>query len=116
MLFDFSKNLIDDEVFQGLIQLAKSREVEKFRDAMFNGEKINFTEDRAVLHVALRNRSNRPIQVDGEDVAPKVSAVLEHMKEFCGKVISGQWTGYTGQKITDVVNIGIGGSDLVSNY
>jgi glucose-6-phosphate isomerase len=112
MLFDFSKNLINNEVFQGLIQLAKSREVEKYRDAMFNGEKINFTEDRAVLHIALRDRSKREIKVDGENVAPKVSAVLEHMKDFCGKVISGQWTGYTGQKITDVVNIGIGGSDL----
>uniref|UniRef100_A0AC35GU88 Glucose-6-phosphate isomerase n=1 Tax=Panagrolaimus sp. PS1159 TaxID=55785 RepID=A0AC35GU88_9BILA len=112
MLFDFSKNLINNEVFQGLIQLAKSREVEKYRDAMFNGEKINFTEDRAVLHIALRDRSKREIKVDGENVAPKVLAVLEHMKDFCGKVISGQWTGYTGQKITDVVNIGIGGSDL----
>jgi glucose-6-phosphate isomerase len=112
ILFDFSKNLINNEVFQGLIQLAKSREVEKYRDAMFNGEKINFTEDRAVLHIALRDRSKREIKVDGENVAPKVLAVLEHMKDFCGKVISGQWTGYTGQKITDVVNIGIGGSDL----
>jgi glucose-6-phosphate isomerase len=112
MLFDFSKNLVNNEIFQGLIQLAKSREVEKFRDAMFNGEKINFTEDRSVLHVALRNRSNRPMKVDGEDVTPKVKAVLDHMKDFCGKVISGQWTGYTAQKITDVVNIGIGGSDL----
>uniref|UniRef100_A0A914YWA8 Glucose-6-phosphate isomerase n=1 Tax=Panagrolaimus superbus TaxID=310955 RepID=A0A914YWA8_9BILA len=112
ILFDFSKNLINHEVFQGLIQLAKSREIEKYRDNMFNGEKINFTEDRAVLHVALRNRSNRSIQVDGENIAPKVSAVLNHMKDFCNKVISGQWTGYTGQKITDIVNIGIGGSDL----
>jgi glucose-6-phosphate isomerase len=112
MLFDFSKNLVNNEVFQGLIQLAKSREVEKFRDAMFNGEKINFTEDRSVLHVALRNRSNRAMKVDGEDVTPKVKAVLDHMKDFCGKVISGSWTGYTQQKITDVVNIGIGGSDL----
>jgi glucose-6-phosphate isomerase len=81
---------------------------------MFSGEKINFTEDRAVLHVALRNRSNVPIKVEGEDVMPGVNAVLAHMKEFCEEVISGKWKGYTGKSITDVVNIGIGGSDLVS--
>jgi len=112
ILFDFSKNLINDEIFQGLLNLAKSRNVEAFRDEMFNGGKINFTENRAVLHVALRNRSNRPILVDGEDVTPKVNAVLNHMKDFCGRIISGEWKGYTGEKITDVVNIGIGGSDL----
>uniref|UniRef100_A0AC34RJL8 Glucose-6-phosphate isomerase n=1 Tax=Panagrolaimus sp. JU765 TaxID=591449 RepID=A0AC34RJL8_9BILA len=112
ILFDFSKNLINDEIYRALIELAKSRKVEAFRDAMFNGERINFTENRAVLHIALRNRSNRPIIVDGEDVAPKVNAVLAHMKDFCGKIISGQWKGYSGHAITDVVNIGIGGSDL----
>uniref|UniRef100_A0A7E4W9W7 Glucose-6-phosphate isomerase n=1 Tax=Panagrellus redivivus TaxID=6233 RepID=A0A7E4W9W7_PANRE len=112
ILFDFSKNLVDEKVLAGLFALAKSRKVEQFRDAMFNGERINFTENRAVLHVALRNRSGRPILVDGEDVTPKVNAVLAHIKDFTEKVISGAWKGYTGAKITDVVNIGIGGSDL----
>jgi glucose-6-phosphate isomerase len=79
---------------------------------MFNGEKINITEDRAVLHIALRNRSNKPIFVDGKDVMPEVNAVLEKMKGFTQKVRSGEWKGYTGKSITDVVNIGIGGSDL----
>ncbi len=79
---------------------------------MFRGEKINITEDRAVLHVALRNRSNRPILVDGKDVMPGVNAVLAHMRQFSDAIRSGQWKGYTGQPITDVVNIGIGGSDL----
>ncbi|CAJ0946551.1 unnamed protein product, partial [Mesorhabditis belari] len=112
ILFDFSKHLISRETFERLIKLAESRGVEKMRDAMFRGEKINFTEDRAVLHIALRNRSNTPILVDGKDVTPDVNRVLAHMKEFCNQVISGQWVGYTGAKITDVVNIGIGGSDL----
>lgn len=80
---------------------------------MFNGDKINFTEDRAVLHIALRNRVNKAIMVDGKDVMPDVNAVLDHMKEFCNDVISGAWKGYTGKAMTDVVNIGIGGSDLV---
>eukprot|EP00095_Tigriopus_kingsejongensis_P010806 snap_masked-scaffold418_size177226-processed-gene-0.3 protein:Tk10806 transcript:snap_masked-scaffold418_size177226-processed-gene-0.3-mRNA-1 annotation:"trna-dihydrouridine synthase a" len=79
---------------------------------MFRGDKINQTEDRAVLHVALRNRSNTPIMVDGEDVMPHVNAVLEKMKAFSERVIGGEWKGYTGKEITDVVNIGIGGSDL----
>lgn len=79
---------------------------------MFSGEKINRTEDRAVLHVALRNRSNTPIIVDGKDVMPEVNAVLAKMKQFCDRVIGGDWKGYTGKPITDVVNIGIGGSDL----
>nr|VXZ89894.1 Glucose-6-phosphate isomerase [Klebsiella pneumoniae] len=79
---------------------------------MFSGEKINRTEDRAVLHVALRNRSNTPIVVDGKDVMPEVNAVLEKMKTFSEAIISGSWKGYTGKPITDVVNIGIGGSDL----
>ncbi|CAB60430.1 Glucose-6-phosphate isomerase [Caenorhabditis elegans] len=111
-LFDFSKNRITDESFQLLMRLAKSRGVEESRNAMFSAEKINFTENRAVLHVALRNRANRPILVDGKDVMPDVNRVLAHMKEFCNEIISGSWTGYTGKKITDVVNIGIGGSDL----
>ena len=79
---------------------------------MFRGEKINFTEDRAVLHVALRNRSKRPILVDGKDVMPDVNAVLSHMRQFSDAIRSGRWKGYTGKSITDVVNIGIGGSDL----
>ncbi|XP_022655065.1 glucose-6-phosphate isomerase-like isoform X1 [Varroa jacobsoni] len=112
LLIDYSKNLIDDEILVNLVELAKNREVELMRAKLFSGEKINFTENRSVLHVALRNRSNRPITADGEDVMPKVNAVLEHMKAFCQQVISGEWKGYTGKKITDVVNIGIGGSDL----
>lgn len=79
---------------------------------MFSGEHINFTEDRAVLHTALRNRGNTPIIVDGKDVLPDIRAVLEHMKEFTEQILSGQWKGYTGKQITSVVNIGIGGSDL----
>jgi glucose-6-phosphate isomerase len=112
ILIDYSKNRINDDVFSLLVNLAKSRNVGAGRDAMFSGQKINFTEDRAVLHIALRNRSNTPIIVDGEDVTPKVNAVLAHMKEFCHEIISGSWKGYTGKAITDVVNIGIGGSDL----
>jgi len=112
LLVDFSKNRINEEVMQLLFNLAKERGVEEARDAMFSGERINFTEDRSVLHVALRNRSNVPMKVGGADVMPEVNAVLAHMKEFCHSVISGQWKGYTGKSITDVVNIGIGGSDL----
>lgn len=112
ILFDFSKNLVNDEVLANLIQLAKEANVTGLRDAMFAGEHINFTEDRAVYHVALRNRANKPMYVDGVNVAPEVDSVLQHMKEFSEQVRSGVWTGYTGKKITDVVNIGIGGSDL----
>ncbi len=112
LLFDYSKNLINKEVFDLLIKLAKSRGVEKMRDAMFSGQKINFTENRAVLHIALRNRTNTPILVDGKDVMPGVNAVLAKMQKFSNDVIDGKWLGYTGKKITDVVNIGIGGSDL----
>uniref|UniRef100_A0A3Q3LY81 Glucose-6-phosphate isomerase n=1 Tax=Labrus bergylta TaxID=56723 RepID=A0A3Q3LY81_9LABR len=91
---------------------AKSMGVEEAREKMFSGEKINFTEGRAVLHVALRNRSNEPITVDGQDVMPEVNRVLDKMKAFCQRVRSGQWKGFSGKSITDVVNIGIGGSDL----
>ncbi|MPC25057.1 Glucose-6-phosphate isomerase [Portunus trituberculatus] len=112
ILFDYSKNRINSEVMKLLMDLARARKIEASRDAMFSGEKINFTEGRAVLHIALRNRTNTPIMVDGQDVMPNVNAVLAHMKDFCGKVISGEWKGYTGKAITDVVNIGIGGSDL----
>lgn len=112
LLFDYSKNIINDDVMKTLLDLAKSRGVEEKRHAMVTGAKINFTEDRAVLHVALRNRANRPIMVDGKDVMPEVNKVLEKMKHFCEQLIGGHWKGYTGKKITDVVNIGIGGSDL----
>ncbi|XP_028036722.1 glucose-6-phosphate isomerase [Bombyx mandarina] len=112
ILLDYSKNRINSDVFKLLLDLAKSRNVEQARDAMFSGQKINFTEDRAVLHIALRNRQNKPILVNGKDVSTDVNAVLEHMKEFSDQVVSGQWKGYTGKAITDVINIGIGGSDL----
>nr|BAF91557.1 phosphoglucose isomerase-1 [Osteoglossum bicirrhosum] len=112
VLLDYSKNLIDEDVLGMLLDLAKSRGVEAARERMFTGEKINFTEGRAVLHIALRNRSNTPICVGGKDVMPDVNRVLEKMKGFCHKVRSGEWKGYTGKAITDVVNIGIGGSDL----
>ncbi|KAK6456422.1 phosphoglucoisomerase [Scheffersomyces xylosifermentans] len=112
VLFDFSKNLVDDEILAQLVALAKEANVESLRDAMFAGDKINTTEDRAVFHVALRNRANKPMSVDGVNVAPEVDEVLQHMKEFSEEVRSGSWTGYTGKAITDVVNIGIGGSDL----
>ncbi len=92
--------------------LAKETDLAGAIKSMFSGEKINRTEDRAVLHIALRNRSNTPIVVDGKDVMPEVNAVLAKMKQFCDRVISGDWKGYTGKAITDVVNIGIGGSDL----
>lgn len=112
ILVDASKNRVTDETMKLLFDLAKQAKVEEWRDKMFAGEKINFTEDRAVLHVALRNRGNSPIVVDGADVMPDVNAVLEHMKQFTEDVRSGSWKGYTGKTITDVVNIGIGGSDL----
>ncbi|KAI5729576.1 hypothetical protein M8J76_004045 [Diaphorina citri] len=112
ILIDFSKNRIDDQGMNLLFELAKARKIEEAREKMFNGERINFTEDRAVLHVALRNLSNRPILVDCQDVTPAVNAVKQHMKEFSEQVISQKWLGYTGRPITDVVNIGIGGSDL----
>ncbi|XP_041746369.2 glucose-6-phosphate isomerase-like [Coregonus clupeaformis] len=112
ILLDYSKNLVNEEVMRMLLAMAKSRGVEEARDKMFSGEKINFTEGRAVLHIALRNRSNTPISVDGKDVMPEVNRVLDKMKAFCHKVRSGEWKGFSGKAITDVVNIGIGGSDL----
>lgn len=112
ILFDFSKNIIDEEIFAALIQLAKEANVEGLRDALFAGEKINSTEERAVYHVALRNQSNKPMYVDGVNVMDDVNSVLAHIKEFTEEVRSGKWTGYTGKTITDIVNIGIGGSDL----
>ncbi len=112
ILLDYSKNRITEKTMALLFDLAKEANVMGVAKQMFNGEKINTTEDRAVLHIALRNRSNRPILVDGKDVMPEVNSVLAHMKEFSNAVRSGAWKGYTGKTITDVVNIGIGGSDL----
>ena len=109
---DYSKNRITDETLKGLIELAKQAGVQERKKAMFAGKKINETENRSVLHVALRNRTNAPIEVDGEDVMPKVNNVLERMGKFAHAVRNGDWLGYTNQVITDVVNIGIGGSDL----
>jgi glucose-6-phosphate isomerase len=112
ILLDFSKHRINDETLPLLMQVAREADIEDWRDRMFAGEKINVTEDRAVLHTALRNRSNRPVMVDGKDVMPDVNAVLAQMRVFSDKVRNGEWKGYTGKRITDVVNIGIGGSDL----
>lgn len=112
MLVDYSKNRITEETLAKLQDLAKECDLAGAIKSMFSGEKINRTENRAVLHVALRNRSNTPILVDGKDVMPEVNAVLEKMKTFSEAIISGEWKGYTGKAITDVVNIGIGGSDL----
>lgn len=112
MLVDYSKNRITEETLAKLQDLAKECDLAGAIKSMFSGEKINRTENRAVLHVALRNRSNTPILVDGKDVMPEVNAVLEKMKTFSEVIISGEWKGYTGKAITDVVNIGIGGSDL----
>jgi len=112
ILVDFSKNLVDDEVREALVEMANECGLKSAIESMFTGQKINVTEDRAVLHVALRNRSNAPIIVDGDDVMPEVNAVLGQMKDFSEKLISGAWKGYSGKSITDIVNIGIGGSDL----
>ena len=112
LLLDYSKNRITEETMPLLLALAKESGLPEMIEKMFSGEKINVTERRAVLHTALRNRSNTPVYVDGEDVMPKVNAVLAKMKAFSEKVLSGEWKGYTGKPITDAVNIGIGGSDL----
>ncbi len=112
ILFDYSKNRITDQTLPLLFKLARHRQLESKIAAMFAGEKINKTEQRAVLHVALRNRGNRPILVDGRDVNSDVNQVLNKMRDFCDAVHSGSWRGFTGKVITDVVNIGIGGSDL----
>ena len=112
LLFDYSKNRITDETMPLLLQMAKEANVKQWREKMFAGEKINITENRAVLHTALRNRSNTPVMVDGNDVMPEINAVLSQMREFSNKVRDGSWLGYSGKPITDIVNIGIGGSDL----
>ncbi|QQS69479.1 glucose-6-phosphate isomerase [Candidatus Saccharibacteria bacterium] len=109
---DYSKNIVTDETLQLLFGLAQECQVESLRDAMFAGEKINTTENRAVLHTALRNLSDRPIELDGEDVMPNVREELRHMREFSVAVRGGEWKGFTGQPIKHVINIGIGGSDL----
>lgn len=112
ILLDYSKNRITAETLQLLTQLAEVADVAGWRDRMFQGDKINNTEQRAVLHTALRNQSNTPVRVDGEDVMPDVNAVIAQMSAFAERVRSGTWTGHTGKAIVDVVNIGIGGSDL----
>lgn len=109
---DFSKNIIDEKVMSLLVKLAEECGLKDAIEAEFTGEKINKTEKRSVLHVALRNRSNTPIYSDGKDVMPDVNRVLAQMKDFSEKIISGAWKGYTGKAITDIVNVGIGGSDL----
>nr|WP_194335059.1 glucose-6-phosphate isomerase [Mariprofundus sp. KV] len=111
-LVDYSKNILTEETRDLLLDLARERDVQGWTERMFAGEKINNTEDRAVLHTALRNRSNRPVMVDGHDVMPDVNRVLAQMRSFTESVRSGEWLGSTGKPITDVVNIGIGGSDL----
>lgn len=112
LLFDFSKNRINDTTLALLMQLARECKLDTAIKAMFNGDKINQTENRPVLHIALRNQRNKPIYVDDKDVMPEVNAVLAKMEKFSEAIISGSWKGYTGKAITDVVNIGIGGSDL----
>ncbi|MDD6318034.1 MAG: glucose-6-phosphate isomerase [Succinatimonas hippei] len=112
ILVDFSKNIISEETLSLLLELAEETKLKDNIEAMFSGEKINRTEGRAVLHTALRNFSGKPVLVDGKDVMPEVKAVQAKMKAFCDEVISGKWKGYTGKEITDIVNIGIGGSDL----
>jgi glucose-6-phosphate isomerase len=112
ILVDYSKNRIDDTTIALLIQLAKECKLDEAIKAMYSGEKINVTEDRPVLHIALRNQSNKAIFVEGKDVMPEVNKVLAKMEKFSNAIISKEWKGYTGKAITDIVNIGIGGSDL----
>jgi glucose-6-phosphate isomerase len=112
LFIDWSKHRITDETIALLLALARQADVEGWRDRMFAGERINGTEGRAVLHTALRNRSGRPVTVDGKDVMPDVLAVLARMRDFTDRVRGGAWKGHTGETITDLVNIGIGGSDL----
>lgn len=112
ILLDYSKNRITEETLNLLLELARECHLESAIEKMFSGDPINETEQRAVLHIALRNRSNTPIHVDGEDVMPAVNRVLERMERFSNQILDGSWKGYTGKRITDIVNIGIGGSDL----
>ena len=112
ILFDYSKNRITDTTMQLLRNLTGQANLSRWIHAMFRGDKINHTENRAALHIALRNRSNHPISVDGQDVMPGVNKVLKQMRRFSDSVRNGEWKGFTGKSITDIVNIGIGGSDL----
>ena len=112
ILVDYSKNRITADTLQLLCNLAEEVHIQDAIEKMFSGDRINETENRSVLHIALRNRENRPIIADGKDVMPEVNAVLKQMRVFSERVISGEWTGYSGKRITDIVNIGIGGSDL----
>ncbi len=112
IFIDYSKNLITSKTLKLLFDLAHQQNIEHWRDQMFSGEKINFTENRSVLHIALRNQSTNSIFVDGKDVMPDVHKVLEQMKRFTSLIRSGQWKGFTGKRINSIVNIGIGGSDL----
>ena len=112
LFLDYSKNRVTDETLKLLLKLARECDVEARRDAMFRGEKINVTENRAVLHVALRAPKGEVIKVDGVDVVPEVHAVLDKMTDFCNRVRSGEWKGHTGKPIKNVINVGIGGSDL----
>ncbi len=109
---DYSKNIVTRETMRLLFGLARECRLKEAVEKMFSGDRINETENRAVLHVALRNRSNRPMRVDGKDVMPEVNEVLSRMERFSGDILSGKWRGYSGKGITDIVNIGIGGSDL----
>ncbi len=112
LLLDYSKNRITDETLQLLFKLARDSELPAWIERMFSGDAINFTEHRAVLHTALRNCDNTPVCADGKDVMPEVNRVLERIRAFTERVREGEWKGYSGQAITDIVNIGIGGSDL----
>lgn len=112
LYLDYSKNRITADTMKKLVALAEARGLRRMTGEMFSGSRINNTENRAVLHVALRNRSNTPIEVDGKDVMPEINVVLQRMADFAARVRSGEWRGFTGRKITNVVNIGIGGSDL----
>ena len=112
ILFDYSKNIITEKTLDKLLQLADDCKVKVAREAMFAGEKINQTEDRAVMHTALRSFSDKPITIDGEDIMTEIRETRQKMKSFCEKIHSGEWKGYSGKKIKNIVNIGIGGSDL----
>jgi glucose-6-phosphate isomerase len=112
LLLDYSKNRVTQETMDKLVQLAEAVELQDWIEKMFKGDTINHTEVRSVLHTALRNRSNKPVMVDGKDVMPEVNAVLAKMRRFSEQVHNGSWLGYSGKKMTDIVNIGIGGSDL----
>src|SRR5258708_18632716 len=112
ILVDYSKTMITQEVTEALIELANEAELHEAIRSMFEGIPINQTEHRAVLHTALRNRSNSPVLVDGKDVMPEINLVLDQMKTFSSQLLGGEWKGYTGKAITDIVNIGIGSCDL----